>query len=112
MLIHQSASMSFEDSWQHESVALYTNDHGQELIDAAKEFCEWMGKLDKNSQDISSQEIMFMFCNQYLAGLDADEHPFINGLYFGMDGEDGNNSELGHHVIDILTRQVVRQFMP
>jgi hypothetical protein len=53
---------------------------------------------------MTSQRAMFKFCT-YLAGIDRKLHPVVDKLYFGMDGEDGDNSALGHHIILLLSGQ-------
>jgi len=100
MTVPQSCSISFEDTNQHESVALYVSDEGQELINLAKSFCK-----TKNVPNLSSQEAIFQFC-LYLGDLRNTHYPVPqHDLYLGMDGEDGDNSALGHHIILLVSGQ-------
>jgi hypothetical protein len=94
----KSASVAFEDTWQHESVALYASDNGDELLHLAENFCK--GQVG----DMSSQEAMFDFC-MYIADLRRTHYSIPEDLYFGMDGDDGDNSALGHHIILLVSGQ-------
>lgn len=106
-MTNTSASVSFEDEWGHESIALFISDNGQKLVDSAIAFCNNIRKLDKISRDLSSPRVMFLFSMwlanpPYIEELKDDEEK-NEQYYFGMDGEDGDNSGLGHHIINIPT---------
>jgi hypothetical protein len=116
-MVGQAASVAFEDSWLQESVALFVSDNGEELIKAAQTFCRNLANLETiDLGALSSNEAMFKFCMwlanpPYIEELKSDEEK-NNRYYFGTDGEDGDNRNLGHNVINILSAKVVRQIIP
>jgi hypothetical protein len=94
---------------------LFATRDGMGLIDAALNFCLNLQSLDKSFLEGSAQETMFVFCKwlscpSYIEELKTPEQIENERYYFGMDGDDGDNSGLGHHVINILSGQeIVKQ---
>jgi|PlaIllAssembly_1097288.scaffolds.fasta_scaffold03702_3 hypothetical protein len=111
----KKASIAFEDVWQHESIALFTPKDGEQFIEDAKTFVKNLAKMKKiDVGNLSADRAMFLFTRwlELPDYLPLDELENEAEYYFGTDGMDGDNSDLGHYVINLLTGQVVRQLSP
>lgn len=110
----KTASIAFQDSWGCESIALFVSDDGDGLIASAKAFCTNINNLDPHyAEDLTANEAMFKFC-MWLANppyieelIDEDDARKKTKYYFGQDGGDGNNSAMGHNVVNLLSGKVV-----
>lgn len=93
-------SVAFEDAWERESVALFSDTLGTELVKYAQGFQStfYSSPLIDNE---SAGQVMVDFVHWMFHNVEWK-------LYLGMDENDGDNSDCGHYVISIVTGQVVR----
>ena len=94
----KTISIAFVDADGHESVALFSMYLGMKLVELAKLFCI------ENYKEQSSQEAMVEFCVWLF--ISAKGKPNLEGLYFGMDRNDGVNEDFGHFVISLLSGEI------
>ena len=100
-----SVSISFEDSWGQESVAIFSSHLGKKLIDYADEFISnYYTDHDPTKSPVAGEIMVsfIMWLNKY-KDLSSED------LYLGSDLNDGINYENGHVVI-ALTGKHVRQY--
>jgi hypothetical protein len=92
-------SIAFEDAWERESVALFS-DRGTDLVELAQTFQATFYNPPLVENALAGY-IMIDFISW------VSEHLY-EGMYLGMDGTDGDNSDCGHYVISIISGQIIR----
>lgn len=97
-----SISISFEDSWQQDSVALFSSYLGRDLIKYADEFISDYYPSHNPERSPVAGEIMVSF----LFWLSKNKNISDEDLYLGSDFNDGINYENGHCVISISGKHI------
>lgn len=98
----RTASVSLVDILDHESVALFTLEDGNDLIKLAVAFVSEL-KTTNDVGKIGSPEAMMLFC-AWLYNIGKSKNK-----YLGADKTDGVNM-MGHYVVSIPLAEIVNHY--
>lgn len=102
---------------KEESISFFSHWDGQELLDKVTTFLEKVDKtlkLNKHNESFSTPfsrkepiNLMLNFIIWFCSNYDKTKGDWIESNYYlGKDKEDGDNSDNGHFLVDVITHKI------